>query len=152
MSERDLNCVISGSIRKFKPEIDLAIDEFTDLGVMVLAPEKGWLFKPPTRLLTLEDREFRPLPSEVNMSVRQIEDSFLHALRRSDFVYIINPGGYVGTSVTLEMGYAMGMGVPIYSKYPIDPNLDLDLSWRERIKEVKVMSPEDVVKDFTSSL
>jgi len=62
--ERKLKCIVSGSFRKFKQEIDTAIDELTDYGVTVLAPNKGWLYIPPQRLYSSDYKEFRPLPAE----------------------------------------------------------------------------------------
>lgn len=143
--EKRLNCVISGSFFKFKPEIDLMIDHFTDLGVTVLAPDKGWLYIPPARLHRLEDRQFRPLPKERGMSIREIEDSFLEALSRSDFVYVVNPEGYVGDTVCFEMGFAMASGIPIYSQEQIPETLDPDPLWKLRIEAIEVLTPEEAV-------
>ena len=137
--------MVSGSFAKFKPEIDRAIDQLTDLGVMVLAPDKGWLYKPPTRLYFPEDKQFRPLPSEVGMSVRQIEDSFLLALSRSDFVYVVNPGGHVGETVSMEMGFALALGIPVYLQEPVDLSLDLDPVWQETMKSLEVIPIEKLV-------
>lgn len=146
--ERDIRCVVSGSFSKFKPEIDLTIDELTDIGVTVLAPDKGWLHKAPTRLYSLGDKQFRPLPTEKGMSPREVEDSFLEALSNSDFVYVVNPGGYVGDVVSLEMGFAIGLGIPIYSQEPISPALDIDPMWKERISNIRVCSAQEAVIDF----
>lgn len=148
--ERKLKCVVSGSFRKFKQEIDTAIDEFTDYGVIVLAPDKGWLYIPPHKLYTLDDINFRPLPTEVDMSVRQIEDNFLDALSKSDFVYVVNPNGYVGNTVSMEIGFAIGLGKPVYSQEPITPNLDIDPMWRERISNVKDCTIQEAIKEIKS--
>lgn len=46
----------------------------------------------------------------------------LSRIDRSDNVYVINPEGYVGKSVALDIGYAYAKGKPIYSMEPIaDP-------------------------------
>lgn len=36
------------------------------------------------------------------------------AIDRSEALYVINPAGYVGKSVIVEIGYALGRGKPIY--------------------------------------
>lgn len=50
MKEGELSTCISGSF-KFKPEIDRLIEEFQDLHVKVLSPEKGWLAVPRYQIL-----------------------------------------------------------------------------------------------------
>lgn len=39
----------------------------------------------------------------------------LKKIKRSDVSYIVNPSGYVGNMVILEIGYAYALGKPIYS-------------------------------------
>jgi len=146
--ENELSCVVSGSIRKFKPEIDTTIDEFTALGVRVLSPEKGWILKPQWRIVTLEDSQFRRLPGEKGMSIREIEDHFLKCLAGSHFVYIENPEGYAGIIVSMETGFAMALGKPVYSRYPISSELDPDPLWKQRISQVQVLTPEQVVMEY----
>jgi nucleoside 2-deoxyribosyltransferase len=36
------------------------------------------------------------------------------AIDRSDALYVIDPDGYIGTLVTVEIGYALGSGKPVY--------------------------------------
>lgn len=148
--ERELKCVVSGSF-KFKPEIDRAIEELTDLGVIVLSPEKGWVYKPPTRIFTLEDQQFRPLPSERTMTPEQIEQMFLSALANSNFVFVVNPGGYVGGTVSMEIGFAFGRDIPVFCLEPIDPGIDPDPAWRETVSKIPVLSIEEIVKIFKES-
>jgi nucleoside 2-deoxyribosyltransferase len=38
----------------------------------------------------------------------------------ADIVYVVNPGGYVGRSVSVDIGYAYGKGKPVYVLRPID--------------------------------
>jgi hypothetical protein len=145
-NENDLSNVISGSFSKFKPEIDLTIDEFTELGVTVLAPNKGWLYKPPLRRFQKEDliNFFRPLPSEIGMRIKEIEDAFLASLRKSDFVYVVNPEGFIGTMVSFEIGYALASNVPIYSQRQI---LDQGLISLGYISGVKIFTPKEAAID-----
>lgn len=147
MTNPDLKAAVPGSFDKYKPEIDGIIDAATDLGVTVLAPDKGWLYLPPTRIL---DREafsrFRPLPTELGMSIRQIEESFLNAIARSDFIYIVNPDGFIGDTVAFELGFALASQIDIYSKRPITPDADMDLEMITILSKIPSMNIEDAVR------
>ncbi len=69
-----------------------------------------------------------PLPSHrpitLNM-MRTFEDDHFRAIRESEALYVIDPDGYVGTLVTVEIGYAKGAGKPVYFSEPAG-SLDLD--------------------------
>jgi hypothetical protein len=46
----------------------------------------------------------------------------LEAIRNSDFVYVVNPAGFIGTAGSVECGYALALQIPIYySSPPFDP-------------------------------
>ena len=38
----------------------------------------------------------------------------------ADLVYVVNPSGYVGKSVSVDIGYAYARGKPIYASHTID--------------------------------
>jgi nucleoside 2-deoxyribosyltransferase len=44
----------------------------------------------------------------------------LEKIDRADVVYVVNPGGYVGKSVSLDVGYAYAKGKPVYALHTID--------------------------------
>jgi len=46
--------------------------------------------------------------------------SHLENIRKSDAVYIFNKGSYLGPAVTVEIGYALALGKPIFSKSRIN--------------------------------
>lgn len=140
--ECEISTCISGSF-KFKPEIDRLIDEFTDLGVSVLSPKKGWLPLPKHRIL--RPPQFRPLPSEKDMSIRMVEDSFLSNLVRSKFLYVADFEGYAGLSTCMEIGFALAKEIPIYSVEKIK-NAEHDLWFEKQIQKIKVMVPSEVVE------
>lgn len=144
MSKENPTCVVSGSFDKFKPEIDETIDHFRDLGVEVLAPEKGWLYLP-----SLHRRQgFRPLKSEINKSIKQIEDEYLDSLSKSNFFYLVDVGGYVGEVSSFEMGYALRLEKPVYAREPISKILDFNDYSLETLAQIKVLPPEQVIVDF----
>ena len=43
----------------------------------------------------------------------------LESIRKSDAVYIFNKGSYLGPAVTVEIGYALALGKPIFAKAKI---------------------------------
>lgn len=46
------------------------------------------------------------------------EGAFSHLanIRKSDAVYIFNKGSYLGPAVTVEIGYSLALGKPIYAR------------------------------------
>ncbi|HAS6371128.1 TPA: nucleotide pyrophosphohydrolase [Vibrio vulnificus] len=51
-------------------------------------------------------------------------DGCLQRIREADFIYILNFSGYVGKSVAMDIGYALGLGKPVYALEPIsDPDI-----------------------------
>jgi hypothetical protein len=142
--EKPLLATVSGSFSKFKPEIDSAIDELTALGVRVLSPAKGW--SPSTKILTLESLQFRPLPTELGLSIRQIQDQHLHAIAGSDFLYIVNPNGYLGNSVCMEIGFALSKAIPIFTQFPPALDPELSLGWRNLLQQMPILSISQAVR------
>lgn len=146
MKENDLKACVSGSFDKFKPEIDLAIDELNELGVTVLAPGKGWLCKPSNRIFNLLEDKFRPLPSETGMGIKEIENDFLSNIKKSNFLYVINPQGYIGNIVSLEIGFAIASGIPVFLQQKINPLIiENDSIWQEIEPKLKVCSIQEAI-------
>lgn len=146
MIEKDIKACVSGSFDKFKPEIDLAIDELNELGVSVLSPSKGWLYKPLHKIFNPKEDKFRPLPSETGMGIKQIEDDFLSSIRKSDFLYVINPEGYIGNVVGLEIGFAIASGISVFLQHKINPLIiESDGIWQEIEPKLKVCSIKDAI-------
>src|SRR5258708_23685300 len=54
-------------------------------------------------------------PEEVGLPVAEIEAGHLDAMRKADFVWLHSPDGYVGTSAALEIGFAHGLGIPVFA-------------------------------------
>ncbi len=145
--ETEISGCISGSF-KFKPEIDRLIEEFRDLGAIILSPEKGWIIMPYHRLLSPPYPKFRPLPSEKGLSIKGIEDSFLRAVAHSDFLYVANFEGYTGQSTNFEIGFALGKDKPIYSVIQMKSDEEGDLWLEQILKQLKVATPAEVVSEI----
>ena len=58
----------------------------------------------------------------------------------ADVVYIVNPGGYIGKSVSVDIGYAYAKNKPIYALHPADDPPVTDLI-------DNILSPEALI-DF----
>lgn len=145
--ETELTGCISGSF-KFKPEIDSLIDEFRDLGAIILSPEKGWVTLPRHRLLRLPHPKFRPLPMEQRATIKRIEDNFLKSVTRSDFLYVANFEGYTGQSTNLEIGFAFGKGIPVFSVVQMKNDEYGDLWFGNILEQIKNITPTEVVEEI----
>ena len=128
-----MKCAISGSFRKYYKEICQAHDIFEQNGIVVLSPQKSRIINP--------GEEFALLETDLkSLSRKQLEDRHLEAIANSDFVYLVNPNGYIGNSATFEIGYAHGCNKPIYSLDIIE-----DITLQEYV--CKIFSPKEII-DF----
>jgi nucleoside 2-deoxyribosyltransferase len=66
--------------------------------------------------LKKENIEFMMLKKKSNVGI----SGCLEKIDETDVVYIVNPDGYVGKSVCIDIGYSHAKGKPIYVMYPID--------------------------------
>jgi len=108
-SGSNLRCTISGSFRRFLSEIADARSNLMRLGVEVLSPANSEPIDPSA--------EFVVLSSDTG-SPKEIETAHLRAIASSDFLVLVNPGGYLGPSATMEIGYALGRGIPVFAMFP----------------------------------
>jgi len=105
--------VVSGSFNRFLPQIQETVIKMEKLGIVVLSPKVS---KPVSRI-----NGFTRLEKDKG-SPEKIERIHLTAIAESDFLYVVNPEGYIGKSVGLEIGYAISNGIPIFSSdAPKDP-------------------------------
>jgi hypothetical protein len=105
--------------------------------------------------IVVPPRGFRPLPNERHhSSIKDIEDRFLAAIRKSDFLYLFNPEQYLGDSAAFEVGYALEGDIPIFSKEPVSlENIEYDLDKWEFIKQaIKVATPSEAAQATRESL
>ena len=65
--------------------------------------------------------------------------SHLRNIRKSDAVYIFNSGSYLGPAVTVEIGYSLALGKPIFAKAKVT-----DITVTNFIKAV--VSPRGLLK------
>jgi len=93
---------ISGSL-KFFEDMQAFAQELPQLGISVYCP----------RL-------------ESSGDPRKDVFDFLAEVKAADVLFVYNPNGYCGNSVTTEIGYATGLGKPVYALcHDTDPNREV---------------------------
>lgn len=94
---------------KFKDDIRNSISELEKYGVRAVFPNLDSGVKKEDVDLEL---------------MREIERAHFEAIDESEGLYVICPNGYVGTLVSVEIGYAKAQGKPvIFSEEPEDLGL-----------------------------
>lgn len=100
---------LSSSLR-FKGVIRETMRRFGEMGITALFPNlDSGLDKDKLDMETMK---------------RLCQDHF-QAIDESDALYVIDPDGYIGTLVTVEIGCALGKGKPVYFSETTN-TLDLD--------------------------
>ena len=101
------NITLSGSFRKHLKEIGEVKNIFEKEQNIILSP----------KFLDTKNsqEEFVLFEEEKSTSPKTLENLHLNAISKSDFLYLVNPKGYIGNSATMEIGYAISRGIPIYS-------------------------------------
>ena len=108
-------CVIIGSFRKHFDQIKDVIMYFEDNNIIVLSPQNSNITTD-----SIND-EFIILESDniygENKQIKYIESVVLDKIEQSSFIYLYNPGGYVGLSAAFEIGYAYRCSKDIFAAY-----------------------------------
>ena len=86
-------------------------------------------------------KEFIYLKTDKAKTIEMIEKKHLSCISRSDFLFIINPQGYIGISTALEIGYALSKGIMVYT---LEEPSDIV------IKKLCILnpSPVEIIKDI----
>ena len=122
--------VICGSGR-FKKEAREFASKLKDLGVVVYEP-----------YFHGRDEEWDKLSDyrKKFVALGLTHDHF-YKIRMADVVFLYNKGGYCGNSSTLELGYAVALGKPIYVLSDKDEELCRKVLFREAVK-----TPRELVR------
>ncbi|CCN49230.1 conserved hypothetical protein [Vibrio nigripulchritudo MADA3029] len=71
-------------------------------------------------------------------------DGCLKRIQEADITYILNFGGYVGKSVAMDIGYALGLGKPVYALEAIDdPDITHLLT--------RVVAPDEIANELAEN-
>lgn len=123
------NITLSGNFRKHFKEIE----EIKNIFIK----EKNTILSTSFLNAKNPNEEFILFEGEKSEDPKDLENLHLHSISKSDFLYLVNPKGYIGNSSTMEIGYAISRGIPIYSKEkPEEFTLDLYIEKYGNPKEV----------------
>lgn len=111
-----IETVISGSFRKHLRQIIQLKHLLEEAGVTVLSPQGSSAINPT--------EEFIYLDSDPIEHPELLQSSVFAKMRRSTFLVVANIEGYLGKATILEIGYAIALGIKIYTLEPVsDPNI-----------------------------
>jgi nucleoside 2-deoxyribosyltransferase len=103
---------VSGSFTRHQSSLLATMEDMHRHDVAVLSPNSGEIDG--------IDKGFAYLKGDPSRDKKWTEDRHIEALRHSDFMWIINPDGYLGLSTAFEMGFARALGVPIFGASKLD--------------------------------
>ncbi len=98
---------VSGSFQRHLAEVQLVMQQLESAGATLPSPRT-------TRATGVIDG-FVLLDGD-NGSPADLERAHLAAIRSSDALYVVDPGGYIGASVSLEIGFALALGIPVFAQ------------------------------------
>ena len=111
-----LTATVSGSFHRHLTEICTAVGELREVGVSVLSPSDP-------RVVDHLD-EFLFVASDRVRSIRLVQDRHLQCIGASTFLWLVAPDGYLGSSASMEIGYAIARNRPIFcANAPSDATL-----------------------------
>jgi hypothetical protein len=88
-------------------EVQEAVYTLTDMGIVVLSPADPRVVAQLGAFLFVASDRLR--------SVRLVQQRHLQAIAASDFLWLVAPDGYVGTSAAMEIGFATAARVPVFT-------------------------------------
>lgn len=84
-----------------------AVELLEESGALVLSPAD------PRVVDSFGDFVF--VSSDLRRSIKGVQNRHLEAIAHSDFLWLTCPDGYVGPSASMEVGYAIASGIPVYA-------------------------------------
>lgn len=112
-----MKIVIIGSYGKHFSQILELRDHLINQETEVLVPTGSKVINPGSDFLMLETD-----PEDADP--KSIQDSVFEKIKEADYIVLANVDGYIGRTAAFEMGYAIALGLPIYTLEPVtDPNI-----------------------------
>lgn len=118
-----IRAVVSGSFHRYMSQVADAVQELSEFGVMVLSPSDPRIVD--------SIGEFLFVASDKHRSIRMVQDRHLASIYAAHFLWLVSPDGYVGQSASLEIGFAVAKGIPVYGSH-----LPEDLTLRQYVQGV----------------
>lgn len=100
--------VVIGNFKEYLPEVARVTGIFSSAGVEMLSPMGGKVINEGSEFVIFD---YDP----PNFSDRDIQLLVLAKMHAADFVYLVNPNGYLGKSAAFELGYAFAQGMQVFS-------------------------------------
>jgi len=121
---------------KFYQEMEKVADFLRKKGLQVVVPQPSHI-----RNIHKPEELKKDKFNEATLRKWEREGAFSHLanIRKSDLVYIFNQGSYLGPAVTVEIGYALALGKPIFARAKVK-----DVTVANFIK--KVVSPTELLE------
>lgn len=94
-----------GCSMKFRSLARDAVARLGELGLTPLFPNLGYSAENRDEAITVEEK-------------KRLALEHYAAIDQADAVYLLTPGGYMGTSLKLELGYSIAKGKSIYFSEP----------------------------------
>jgi NTP pyrophosphatase (non-canonical NTP hydrolase) len=127
--DNETSVVVSGSFRRDIEGLKMVVERFRDLGCHVLSPVSVDVQR--------EIGGFVFMRGEEGQAPEVLERRHLDAIEQADFVWLHAPGGYVGLSGSLEIGYAAAVGTPVYTDIDLgEPTLQPMVKRVERLEQL----------------
>jgi len=114
-----LKAVVCGSFRRDPTALAREFHQLQDAGCTVLSPLD--------LDFVTEVEGFVYGQTDLGRSSAEIEQAHLRAMQMADFVWLHCPGGYVGTSAAMELGFAHALGLRVFAAEPPENVAMLDL-------------------------
>lgn len=106
MSSSPTRAVLSGSYSRDHTGLTRAYDELIATGCQLLSPHS----------IDFDRDVFSRTAAEQTLSPRELENYHLLCIRQADMIWLHAPEGYIGTSTAFEIGYALALQKPIFSR------------------------------------
>jgi hypothetical protein len=119
-----LRATVSGTFRKAIDDVQDSVRDLSDAGVLVLSPADPRIVD--------QFGDFVFVASDQVRHLRTVQSRHLAAITASDFLWLVAPDGYVGTSAAMEIGYAAARQIPVYCR-----DVPTDLTLRQWVTVVE---------------
>ncbi len=104
-----LTVSICGSYHKHLKKMHKLIKECRKLGIEVLIPKYAVKKSSTNGFVYLKGEMGTP---------KQLQEKNFDAIARSSFVLVVDTKGYIGPSTSMEIGFAIAKGIPIFCTDP----------------------------------
>jgi len=120
---------ICGSYHRHLKKMHKLIKECKELGIEVHIPKYAQRKSSMNGFVYLKGEVGTP---------KQLQEKNFDAIARSSFVLVVNTKGYIGPSTSMEIGYAIAKGIPIFcTDQPEDFVFRLYTEYGKSLSEIK---------------